>query len=245
MHRETYGTAFALSCREYQDVHPQLAGSHVCECKTSNVKICARQGSAEGRARCVLNAGGGSLKRHLKKGRAVDALTPSTQLLKGAFISSTGAVPLPTITTVQTHRICSLCSHQEQNESNAGKCKRYPPPPVSLMHNPYYLIGCVHLGTDCIHGGPLLQAPGFLLLCSVGLPLDTETERRGERGGYSRRHDNQLQHLAQEHENSSSLAAEKARSTLRLWPTCNNVKCVYWLIKLLLFSPSNTNGIKD
>lgn len=35
-----------------------------------------------------------------------------------------------------------------------------------------YLVGCVHLGTDGVHGCPLLLTAGFLLLCSVGFPLD-------------------------------------------------------------------------
>lgn len=44
------------------------------------------------------------------------------------------------------------------------------------MCNQNYLVGCVHLGTDGIHSCPLFQTPGFLLLCSVGLPLDTENK---------------------------------------------------------------------
>lgn len=47
-----------------------------------------------------------------------------------------------------------------------------------------YLIGCVHLRTDSVHGCPLLQTPSFLLLCSVGLPLDKGYKRRRWMEGY-------------------------------------------------------------
>lgn len=54
--------------------------------------------------------------------------------------------------------------------------------PQCLICSQNYLIGCVHLGTDGIHSCPLLQTPGFLLLCSVGLPLDTGN-KEGMNGG--------------------------------------------------------------
>ena len=47
---------------------------------------------------------------------------------------------------------------------------------------PNYLIGCIHLSTDSVHSCPLLQAPSFLLLCSVGLPLDTGNKEDMRRG---------------------------------------------------------------
>lgn len=42
-----------------------------------------------------------------------------------------------------------------------------------------YLIGCVYFGAYGVHSCPLLQTSRFLLLCSVGLPLKTQNERRG------------------------------------------------------------------
>lgn len=44
-----------------------------------------------------------------------------------------------------------------------------------------YLIGCVYFGAYGVHSCPLLQTSRFLLLCSVGLPLKTQNERRGKK----------------------------------------------------------------
>lgn len=46
-----------------------------------------------------------------------------------------------------------------------------------------YLIGCVYFGAYGVHSCPLLQTSRFLLLCSVGLPLKTQNERRGKKQG--------------------------------------------------------------
>lgn len=161
-----------------------IAQSHVDDCKTSNAKIWAGQGGLEGRAPCNLNAGE-SLKRHLK-GPSGGCFDVKHSTLKGAFISSISAVPLPTESELHKHIHLLLVQSPRAKWGNPGKFERHFPPTSCLtsppctplcsrMCNPYYLIGCVHLGTDCIHSCPLLQTPGFLLLCSVGLPLGTAT----------------------------------------------------------------------
>lgn len=157
------------------------ARSHVDDCKTSNVKIWARQGGLEGRAPRNPNAGE-SLKRHLK-GPSGGCFDVKHSTLKGAFISSISAVPLPTESELYKRIHLLLVQSPRAKWGNPGKIWAsflpyqlpHKPPLCSLMCNPYYLIGCVHLGTDRIHSCPLLQTPGFLLLCSVGLPLGTAT----------------------------------------------------------------------
>lgn len=152
-----------------------IAQSHVYYCKTSNVKIWARPGGLEGRARCNPNAGE-SLKRHLK-GPSGGGFDAKHSTFKGAFISSISAAPLSTESELDKCINLLLVQSPRAKWIKLGKIWASPPPhpPRSLMCNPYYLIGCVHLGTDCVHRCPLLQTAGFLLLCSVGLPLGTGT----------------------------------------------------------------------
>lgn len=57
--------------------------------------------------------------------------------------------------------------------------------PSHLSASESYLVGCVHFGTDGVHGRPLLQTPGFLFLCFVGLPLGNKSSEQQNKNTYS------------------------------------------------------------